>query len=55
MSEHCLPAVCAQAFIYVYLAEEVTTYMHIFVYRYGEYLQEYGSIEKFSNYALEKR
>lgn len=31
------------------------TYMHIFVYHYGEYLQEYGGIEKFSNYALESK
>jgi hypothetical protein len=55
VSECCLPAVCAQAFIYTYSAKEVTTYMHIFVSHYGEYLQEYGSIEKFSNYALESK
>lgn len=44
-----------QAFVHAYSAEEVTTYIHIFVYHYGDYLQEYNSIEKFSNYALESK
>jgi hypothetical protein len=45
----------AQAFVATYSAEDVTTYMHILVYHYGEFLKKYSSIEKFTNYALKSK
>lgn len=42
-----------RAFVRVYQAEDVTTYIHIFVYHYGYFLERYGGLEKFSNFALE--
>ena len=36
-----------------YSDEDVTTYIHIFVYHYGYFLHKFNGIEKFSNYALE--
>lgn len=33
--------------------EEVTPYIHIFVYHVGFYLEHWGSIQKFANYSLE--
>jgi hypothetical protein len=42
-----------QAFCTAYGRKQVTTYMHIFVYHYGFFLQTYHGIEKFANYALE--
>jgi hypothetical protein len=38
-----------------YSRKDVTTYMHILVYHYGEFLEKYGGIEKFANYALESK
>jgi H+/gluconate symporter-like permease len=42
-----------QAFIDVYQAEDVTTYIHIFMFHFGFFLDKYNSLEKFANYALE--
>jgi hypothetical protein len=33
--------------------DEVTPYLHVFIYHIGYYLEQYGGIEKFGNYALE--
>ncbi len=41
-----------QAFCTAYRRKQVMTYMHIFVYHYGFFLQTYHSIKKFVNYAL---
>ncbi|KAL6070879.1 unconventional myosin-VIIb-like [Balamuthia mandrillaris] len=38
-----------------YGEEEVTPYIHVFVYHVGFYLHKYGSVEKFANYADESR
>lgn len=42
-----------RTFVKCWGKEEVTTYIHIFVYHVGFYLQRWGSIEKFANYAIE--
>lgn len=36
-----------------YASEDVTMYIHIFVYHYSFYLKTYNSIKKFTNFALE--
>lgn len=33
--------------------QEVTPYLHIFIFHIGFFLEEYGGIEKFANFALE--
>lgn len=50
-----LIVVRGQAFVLAYCAEEVTTYIHIFVYHYRYFLYKYNSLEKFSNYTLESK
>lgn len=45
----------AKLFIERYQAEDVTPYLHVFVYHIGYYLQRYGSLEAFANYAIEGR
>jgi hypothetical protein len=42
-----------KAFVKAYSKEDVTTYLHIFVYHYGFFLERYNGLEKFANYALE--
>jgi hypothetical protein len=42
-----------KAFTNTYSSEDVTTYIHIFVYHYGYFLETYNGIEKFANFALE--
>ncbi|ELR23713.1 uncharacterized protein ACA1_073570 [Acanthamoeba castellanii str. Neff] len=42
-----------QAFVDAYQAEDVTTYIHIFVFHFGFFLDKYNGLEKFANYALE--
>ncbi len=42
-----------QAFVAAYTQEDVTTYLHIFVYHYGYFLATYDGIEKFANFDLE--
>jgi hypothetical protein len=42
-----------QAFVDSYCEEEVTPYIHIFVYHIGLFLHKFGSVEKFANYAIE--
>jgi len=42
-----------QAFVNAHGEEEVTTYIHIFVYHFGFFLATYNGIKKFANYALE--
>lgn len=42
-----------EAFVDANEPEDVTTYLHIFVYHYGFFLATYNGIEKFANYALE--
>lgn len=37
----------------VYTAEDVTPYLHVFVYHCGYYLEQFGSLERFGNYAIE--
>lgn len=32
---------------------EVTTYLHIFIYHFGFFLEKYSSIERFANFAIE--
>lgn len=36
-----------------YLADKVTTYLHIFVYHVGEFIDMHGSIEAYGNYVIE--
>lgn len=42
-------------FVTIYSAEDVTPYCHVFIYHLGFYLEKYGSVEKFANYAIECR
>src|SRR3989344_4371557 len=42
-----------KVFVDVYPREDVTTYIHIFVYHYGYFLEHYHGLEKFANFALE--
>lgn len=42
-----------RTFIARYTKSEVTPYIHIFIYHIGFFLEKYGSIEKFANYATE--
>ncbi len=42
-----------KAFVAAYTGEDVTTYIHIFIYHLGFFMEKYQSIEKFANYALE--
>ncbi|KAL6045515.1 hypothetical protein QOT17_022743 [Balamuthia mandrillaris] len=35
--------------------EEVTPYIHVFIYHLGFFLEKYGSVERFANYATESR
>jgi len=41
------------AFVNAHGPEEVTTYLHIFVYHFGFFLATYNGTKKFANYALE--
>ena len=43
----------AKAFVQEYERQEVTTYLHIFVYHVGFYVEKYGSLERFANYGIE--
>jgi hypothetical protein len=43
------------AFVTAYSKEDVTTYIHIFVYHFGFFLSTYGGLEKYSNFALESK
>ncbi len=38
-----------------YGSEEVTPYMHVFIYHLGFYMERYGGIERFANYASESK
>lgn len=38
-----------------YCAEDITPYIHVFVYHVGYYLEKYGNLEIFANYAIEGR
>jgi len=38
-----------------YNAAAITPYIHLFIYHIGAYLEEYGSVEKFANYAIESK
>jgi hypothetical protein len=40
-------------FVSRYGSEEVTPYIHLFIYHLGYYMENYGSIERFANYASE--
>ncbi len=42
-----------EAFLDAHAPEHVTTYIHIFVFHFGFFLETYNGIEKFANYALE--
>jgi hypothetical protein len=42
-----------QVFVDRYCAEEITTYIHIFIYHIGFFLAKFNSVEKFANYAIE--
>jgi len=44
-----------QLFISLYGKEDVTPYMHVFVYHVGWYLEWYHGIEKFATFALEAK
>lgn len=48
-------SLCVQQFVIMHSAEEVTTYIHIFIYHYGYFLEKYSGVEKFSNYVLESK
>lgn len=43
------------AFVKRYPKEDVTPYIHVFVYHVGFYLERFGSLEKFANYAIESQ
>lgn len=47
--------VFAQNFTVIYSGEDVTPYLHIFVYHLGYFLSVLGCVEKFANYATEGR
>ncbi|ELR12286.1 uncharacterized protein ACA1_373170 [Acanthamoeba castellanii str. Neff] len=47
--------VFGKQFVIMHSAEEVTTYIHIFIYHYGYFLEKYSGVEKFSNYVLESK
>jgi hypothetical protein len=47
--------VLGEAFVNTYTPEDVTTYLHIFVYHFRFFLTTYNSIEKFANYMLEAK
>lgn len=47
--------VWARIIIHVYGPEEITPYIHVFVYHLGYYLEKYGGVEKFGNYSLESK
>jgi len=40
-------------FVNRYGPEEVTPYIHCFVYHLGRIIEKYGSIEKYANYPIE--
>jgi hypothetical protein len=40
-------------FAKVYSKEDVTPYLHVFVYHVGYYVEHYGSMEMYANYAIE--
>lgn len=42
-------------FVSRYGSEEVTPYIHVFVYHVGYYIERYDSLEKFANYASESK
>ncbi len=42
-----------KAFVAYYCNEDVTPYIHVFVYHVGYFLEHYQSIERFGNYAIE--
>ncbi len=42
-----------RAIIKLYGREEITPYLHVFIYHVGYFLEHYGGIEKYGNYALE--
>lgn len=44
-----------QLFVRLYCKEDVTPYIHIFVYHIGWYLERYHGIEKFATFALEAK
>jgi hypothetical protein len=37
-----------------FVNKHVTPYLHVFIYHLGYYIEEYGSIEAFSNYVIEE-
>jgi len=45
----------ARILTHVYGEEEITPYIHVFVYHVGFYLEKYGGVEKFGNYSLESK
>lgn len=42
-----------RSFVSLYGKESVTPYLHVFIYHFGFYLDRYGNLEKFGNYAIE--
>ena len=42
-------------FVARYCKEDVTPYLHVLVYHVGFYLEKYGNLEIFANYAIEGR
>jgi hypothetical protein len=44
-----------QLFKTIYQNEDVTPYIHVFIYHVGFYLEHYQGIEKFATYALESK
>lgn len=44
-----------KTFVHRYQAEDVTPYLHVFIYHVGYYLSKYGCLEMFANYGIEGR
>lgn len=40
-------------FLTIYPGEDITPYMHVFIYHYGYFIEKYGSIERFANFSIE--
>jgi hypothetical protein len=45
----------AKLFVKRYPAEDITPYIHVLVYHLGFYMETYGNLEIFANYAIEGR
>ncbi len=44
-----------QSFVRLFCKEDVTPYIHVFVYHVGWYLKRYHRIEKFTTYSLKAK